>query len=133
MLDTVNQGGGANGSLDQAQFGWLEQLIAGSSKYLDASGQVVTQKTRDQLFILFSHHTIGTMDDPSLAPGETGPRVLGPEVQALLLRFPNVVAWVNGHTHVNQLLGHARTQARSEISVLGVLKAGRWAWAFVDP
>jgi hypothetical protein len=24
----------------------------------------------DRLFIVFSHHTIGTMDNPSLAPGE---------------------------------------------------------------
>jgi metallophosphoesterase (TIGR03767 family) len=109
VLDTVNLGGGPNGSLDQTQFGWLEQqLTAGSSTYLDQSGQVVTQRARDQLFVLFSHHTIGTMDNASLAPGETGPRVLGPDVQALLLRFPNVVAWVNGHTHINQLLGHAR-------------------------
>jgi metallophosphoesterase (TIGR03767 family) len=109
VLDTVNQGGGPNGSLDQTQLGWLEQqLTAGSSSYLDTSGQVVTQRARDQLFVLFSHHTIATMDNPSLAPGETGPRVLGPDVQALLLRFPNVVAWVNGHTHINQLLGHAR-------------------------
>ena len=109
VLDTVNQGGGPNGSLDQTQFGWLEQqLTAGSSSYLDQSGQAVTQRARDQLFVLFSHHTIGTMDNASLAPGETGPRVLGPDVQALLLRFPNVVAWVNGHTHINQLLGHAR-------------------------
>jgi len=109
VLDTVNQGGGPNGSLDQTQFGWLEQqLTADSSSYLDQSGQAVTQRARDQLFVLFSHHTIGTMDNASLAPGETGPRVLGPDVQALLLRFPNVVAWVNGHTHINQLLGHAR-------------------------
>ena len=35
-------------------------------------------------------------------------RALGPQVQSLLLRFPNVVAWVNGHTHHNQVLGHAR-------------------------
>lgn len=109
VMDTVNQGGGPNGSLDRPQFGWLEQqLIAGSSRYLDASGQVVRQRTRDQLFVLFSHHTIGTMDNPSLAPGEAGPRALGPEVRDLLLRFPNVIAWVNGHTHINQLLGHAR-------------------------
>lgn len=109
VLDTVNQGGGANGSLDRTQFGWLEQqLVAGSSRYLDASGQVVRQRAKDRLFVLFSHHTIGTMDNTSLAPGETGPRALGPEVQALLLRFPNVVAWVNGHTHINQLIGFAR-------------------------
>ena len=36
VMDTVNQGGGPNGSLDRPQFGWLEQqLIAGSSRYLD--------------------------------------------------------------------------------------------------
>jgi hypothetical protein len=29
-------------------------------------------------------------------------------VQALLLQYPNVVAWVNGHTHRNQVLPHAR-------------------------
>ncbi len=109
VMDTVNQGGSFNGSLDQTQFGWLEQqLIAGSSSYLDASGQVVRQRVRDRLFVLFSHHTIGTMDNPSLAPGETGPRVLGPQVQSLLLQFPNVIAWVNGHTHINQVTGFAR-------------------------
>jgi metallophosphoesterase (TIGR03767 family) len=109
VLDTVNQGGGADGSLDQAQAGWLrQQLIAGSSSYLDASGQVVRQRVRDRLFVLFSHHTIGTMDNPSLAAGESGPRVLGPAVQALLLQFPNVIAWVNGHTHDNQVTGFAR-------------------------
>ncbi len=109
VLDTVNQGGGADGSLDQVQFAWLgQQLVAGSSSYLDASGQVVRQRVRDRLFVLFSHHTIATMDNPSLAPGESGPRVLGPQVQALLLQFPNVIAWINGHTHINQVTGFAR-------------------------
>ncbi len=49
-----------------------------------------------ELFVIFSHHTIGSMDN------DTGPgRVLGPAVRDLLLRFPNVVLWVNGHTHRN--------------------------------
>jgi metallophosphoesterase (TIGR03767 family) len=109
VLDTVNQGGGADGSLDSVQFSWLEQqLTAGSSSYLDATGQVVRQRVRDRLFILFSHHTIATMDNLSLGPGETDPRVLGPQVQSLLLQFPNVIAWVNGHTHINQVTGFAR-------------------------
>jgi hypothetical protein len=93
VLDTVNQGGGPNGSLDQNQFRWLErQLTAASSR----------------LLIVFSHRTIATMDNPLLAPGEAGPRVLGPQVRDLLLRFPNVIAWVNGHTHHYQVIGHAR-------------------------
>jgi metallophosphoesterase (TIGR03767 family) len=109
VMDSVNQGGGASGSLDAVQFSWLgQQLMAGSSSYLDASGQTVRAPLRDRLFILFSHHTIATMDNPSLAPGETGPRVLGAQVQALLLQFPNVIAWVNGHTHINQVTGFAR-------------------------
>ncbi|HYS32417.1 MAG TPA: hypothetical protein VEM58_09160 [Streptosporangiaceae bacterium] len=36
-------------------------------------------------------------------------RIGGDEVAALLLRYPNAVLWVNGHTHRNQVLPHART------------------------
>jgi hypothetical protein len=34
--------------------------------------------------------------------------VLGHAVRDLLLRFPNVVLWVNGHTHVNGVVPHRR-------------------------
>jgi hypothetical protein len=34
--------------------------------------------------------------------------VLGKSVRDLLLRFPNVVLWVNGHTHVNKVIPHSR-------------------------
>ncbi|MBV8542436.1 MAG: TIGR03767 family metallophosphoesterase [Pseudonocardiales bacterium] len=91
VLDTVNPYGGANGSLDRAQFAWLEsELEAGT----------------DRIFLIFSHHTVATMDS-WLAPLEH-PRVLGHHVRDLLLRFPNVVAWVNGHTHINAITAHPR-------------------------
>ena len=93
MLDTVNPGGLSDGSLDRAQFDWL-------TGELTAAGQ--------RLVVLFSHHTIGTLTNPTLAPGETGPRVLGDEVLALLLAHPQVVLWVNGHTHVNKVTAHVR-------------------------
>jgi hypothetical protein len=35
-------------------------------------------------------------------------RVNGTTVRDLLLRFPNVVGWVNGHTHHNDVQPHAR-------------------------
>ena len=34
--------------------------------------------------------------------------LLADDVEALLLRYPNVVLWVNGHTHRNQVIPHAR-------------------------
>ncbi|GAB3669366.1 TIGR03767 family metallophosphoesterase [Actinocorallia lasiicapitis] len=104
VLDTCNQAGYADGSLDRAQFEWLErELVAGSTRYLDKSGKPVKHSAKDRLFVLFSHHTLDTMSNPL-----GGGRVLGAEIEKLLLRFPNVVLWVNGHTHVNEVAVHRR-------------------------
>ncbi|MFN2561362.1 MAG: TIGR03767 family metallophosphoesterase [Jatrophihabitans sp.] len=103
-LDTCTPEGYDEGSIDTAQMAWLTaQLEANSSKHLDASGNWVSSPGTDKLIVLFSHHTIATMNNP-FGIG----RVLGPAVQALLLQYPNVIAWVNGHTHRNQVLPHAR-------------------------
>jgi metallophosphoesterase (TIGR03767 family) len=111
VLDTVNPNGYSEGSLDQTQFGWLErQLIAASSRYLNASGTIVTGGARqDRLIVLFSHHALHSLTNPIPGPFDTGPRVQGPDVQALLLRFPNVVLWVNGHSHVNAIYAHPKS------------------------
>jgi metallophosphoesterase (TIGR03767 family) len=94
VLDTVNPNGYDTGSLDQKQMTWLTNLLAASTgKYV----------------LVFSHHTSGTMDNPLIATGlDLQPRVLGDGVLELLLSHPNVVAWVNGHTHQNQVWSHAR-------------------------
>jgi metallophosphoesterase (TIGR03767 family) len=103
VLDTVNPNGGANGSIDPEQYAWLErELTAGSSRHLDATGRAVTRRCRDRLFVVFSHHTIDTMDNIAGVP----PRIAGTGVRDLLLRFPNAVLWVNGHTHRNTVIGH---------------------------
>jgi metallophosphoesterase (TIGR03767 family) len=107
VLDTVNGYGGPNGSLDATQFEWLErELLAGHRRHLDARGAVTGAAGADRLFVVFSHHTVATMDN-WLAPPGSG-RVLGHTVRDLLLRFPNVVLWVNGHTHINGVTAHAR-------------------------
>jgi metallophosphoesterase (TIGR03767 family) len=104
VLDTVNPNGYSEGSLDKKQFAWLEaQLRAGSSRYYAADGTVVRSSVKDRLFVLFSHHPIGSLENPL-----GGDRVLGDEVRDLLLRYPNVILWVNGHTHRNQVIPHAR-------------------------
>jgi len=92
VLDTVNPNGYSDGSIDKPQLNWLKQVLAGST---------------DRHVIVFSHHTIATMTNPLIATGlDLNPRVLGGAVKAELLKHPNVIAWVNGHTHKNQIIAH---------------------------
>ncbi len=85
VLDTVNPHGGWQGSLDTRQLRWLQAQLAGA----------VTRPV-----ILFSHHSLETLVNDARPPG-AGRRVLGPELRDVLLAHPNVVAWVNGHTHAH--------------------------------
>ncbi len=94
VMDTVNPNGYADGSLDPAQFAWLQTTISG------APGKAV---------LVFSHHTSETMTNPFVATGgDPSPRVLGAEVTAYLLSQPRMIAWVNGHTHRNEIKAHRR-------------------------
>jgi metallophosphoesterase (TIGR03767 family) len=113
-LDTVDRGGMDTGSLDAAQFAWLEaRLTEVSSRSYDASGAVVRSSAPDHLIVLFSHHNLDTLGNQTPDPGNPGPRVLGPAIEALLHRFPNVVAWVNGHSHKNKVVPHPDPANRS--------------------
>ena len=72
------------------------------SAYRGADGREVRTGHDDRLVILFSHHGIDTLTNTrhSGQPGDGS--VLGSgEVLAQLYRFPNVVLWLNGHTHTN--------------------------------
>ncbi|MGF7236297.1 MAG: TIGR03767 family metallophosphoesterase, partial [Frankia sp.] len=108
VLDTVNQHGGWQGCLDRAQFQWLERTLrAGSTRSLGPDGAVVAGVGPDQLFVLFSHHPlVSLVNDRAPAGGERP--VLAAELRELLLRYPNVVAWVNGHTHRHTVTPHGR-------------------------
>lgn len=94
VMDTVNPNGYSDGSIDDAQFAWLETVLSNSA------GKIV---------MVFSHHTSFTMQNTLIATGgvvET--RVNGTRVLERLLGHKEVVAWVNGHTHRNQVLAHTR-------------------------
>jgi len=94
-LDTVNPNGEADGSLDTAQFAWLQARLAA---------------VRDRLTVVVSHHTADTMGNPLVGTGgDFSPRVLGDRVLAELLAHPQVVLWVNGHTHTNRVTARPRT------------------------
>ncbi|MFC4602661.1 TIGR03767 family metallophosphoesterase [Rhodococcus kronopolitis] len=104
-MDSTSRAGGVDGALGEAQFRWIEQTLqAGSSRYFDDGGRPVTQSRTDTYFLLFSHHTSDTMADLTPDPENPGERrYTGAQLVQLLNRFPNVLAWVNGHTHENRI------------------------------
>lgn len=109
MLDTTNPNGGPDGSLDIDQAKWLEdQLQSVSSSYYAADGTRVTTQNRDQIVTLFSHHNSITFDNLKRAPaGQPDVERLGSDAFiALVSRYPNVILWVNGHTHCNRIWNH---------------------------
>lgn len=107
-LDTTNTAGWADGSIGTAQLRWLERTLqAHSGHWYDTDGNKVAGTGGNDLVVIFSHHTSTTMGN--LLPD---PRNLlearhdGNTLVTLLQRYPNVVAWVNGHTHANQITAH---------------------------
>ncbi|GAA2030721.1 hypothetical protein GCM10009839_33140 [Catenulispora yoronensis] len=112
--------GNAGGSIDTDQLNWLEnQLQANSRRYLDDYGNPVVvapdSPVQDKMFVLFCHHTLDTMDnlDAGVLGQWFGDRHRGDELKALLLRYPNVIALVNGHTHANKITPYARPQGNA--------------------
>jgi metallophosphoesterase (TIGR03767 family) len=120
-LDTVNPGGYSDGSIGVAQFAWLEQrLIEVHSAYYDSNGNPVMTGNVDRLVVLFSHHGLRSLVNPVMTPNPDDPgsndlpRVLADQVEALLHRFPNVVAWVSGHTHDNVIQARPDPSGRTK-------------------
>lgn len=119
-LDTVAEGGGEDGNLDDPQYRWLRQELQRATD-------------RDQLVVVYGHHTLETMDNrtPDEEAGCTNPRgagcdgdprrstpihlgTSGPQsVRDLLLRYRRVIAYVDGHTHHDAVRAFRATGGRS--------------------
>ncbi|MFF4349948.1 TIGR03767 family metallophosphoesterase [Streptomyces sp. NPDC001530] len=115
-IDTTYRSGHYEGSLDTDQLRWLERTLAAhSSRSYDADGRLVRNPgAHDAHLLVFSHHHSPSMTRRPDAARTDEPRHDGAEIIALLSRFPNVVAWINGHSHVNRITPHAHaTPARS--------------------
>jgi hypothetical protein len=103
-LDTNCLAGGAAGCIDRDQARWLEARLAEvHSAYRGPHGDQVRTGNDDALVIMFSHHGIDTLtNNRRSAAGPASGALLGSAgLLALLHRFPNVVLWLNGHTHIN--------------------------------
>lgn len=113
---SMDTGGYNSGSIGKTQLDWIvARLIAAHSSYWDSSGQLVRTTSTDQRIILFSHYGPGSMNQPMTDPDNPDEvRYLGDEVLAVLRRFPNVIAWVNGHHHQNRVTPMADPSGRTQ-------------------
>ncbi len=110
MLNTASPDGGTKAVLDATQAKWLEdQLRKVSRRSYDAKGKPATSNVKDRLVILFSHHPLSSFDkdEPS---SDGGPPPLNRQaLLELVTRFPNVIAWMNGHIHRHRVVAHKGT------------------------
>lgn len=91
-LDTTNNLGIAEGTIGEKQLAWLVAQLKAHP---------------DQLVIVFSHHTSKSMTAKLPDPEEPGEKQYeGGVVVKTLTDHPNVIAWVNGHTHKNEMIPH---------------------------
>jgi metallophosphoesterase (TIGR03767 family) len=103
-LDTACLAGGAEGCLDRQQARWLQARLAEvHSAYRGPGGELVRTGHEDRLAVVFSHHGTDTLTNGRHRGPGGEPLLSGPDVVTILHRFPNVVLWLNGHTHVNRV------------------------------
>lgn len=103
-LDTVCAAGGADGWIAPAQLHWLERrLEEAHSAFRSRDGSTVQTRNADRLVVIASHHGLDSLSNPRV---ETG----AGQLLELLLRFPNVVLWLNGHIHANRITPRARAE-----------------------
>jgi hypothetical protein len=103
-LDTVCPAGGADGCIDAAQLHWLERRLEEvHSRFRSRDGSAVRTRNDDRLVVIVSHHGFDSLRNPRA-------EVFADRLLHLLLRFDNVVLWLNGHVHANRITPRAGRQ-----------------------
>lgn len=93
-LDTCNQVAGPDGAVPDVQYRWLEAELKKAT-------------AERKLVLIFSHHNSLTLENRAQRPGDTAVLYGAEEFVAMLLKYPVVIGWLNGHTHLNQILAHS--------------------------
>ncbi len=103
VLDTGCPAGSADGCIGDEQVHWLEQrLIEVHASYRANDGGDVETGNEDRLVVIVSHHGSQVLGNnrPHADGSHHG---AGPRLLPTLLRFDNVVLWLNGHTHTHAI------------------------------
>ena len=140
VLDSINEGGGDGGNVDDKQFRWLHQQLS----------EAESPAERD-LVMVFAHHSLETMDQEAVSPFAYTPGPDGPggffdpvvhfgngargtpqpapcelddpaaeptpteTVRCLFLRHRGVIAFVNGHEHNHRINAYERRDAAGKV------------------
>ena len=98
-IDTTDPGGHYQGSLGATQLKWLDRTL---------------RDNKDSYVVVFSHHNSASMTNTLRDPARPNEkRHDGDDVIALLSTHTNVLAWVNGHIHRNEITPHAASGSHS--------------------
>jgi metallophosphoesterase (TIGR03767 family) len=132
-IDTVSEGGSSDGNIDDPQYRWIRRELDRNSSTEVRGRRIVHDRDPDRLIVVYGHHQLdqmtSTLTDEAAGecegdrdPGcDSDPRVSTPlhrglagraTLRDLFLRYPNVVAYVTGHSHENHLTPFARRDRR---------------------
>jgi len=107
-LDTACPGGGAEGCITATQLHWLERRLEEvHSTFRSRDGTTVRTSNEDRLVVILSHHPLETLTNQRAHQAEGAIHADPRHLLATLLRFDNVVLWLNGHIHANRVRAHA--------------------------
>ncbi|HEY8635330.1 MAG TPA: TIGR03767 family metallophosphoesterase [Candidatus Dormibacteraeota bacterium] len=104
-LDTACPAGGAEGCITETQLQWLERRLEEvHSTFRSRDGTSVSTLHQDRLVVILSHHGLDTLTNPRPhGDGGAESHVDAGRLLEILLRFNNVVLWLNGHIHANRV------------------------------
>ena len=114
-LETLNYEGSDRGHIPDPQWQWLERQLKRYSKvyYTESGVKKRNRSASNKMLVLFSHHSSVTMSNPGsneaempyhcFEPTDAEGCADGEGLRSLLDRYPNVIAWANGHEHENNI------------------------------
>jgi metallophosphoesterase (TIGR03767 family) len=95
-LDTCNQVAGPDGAVPEDQFNWLRAGLEQA-------------RAENKLCVILSHHNSTTLENEAQpVVGPTQRLIHAEEFVAMVQEYPNAIAWINGHTHINTIIPHAK-------------------------
>ena len=95
-LDTCNQVAGPDGAVPEDQFNWLRAGLEQA-------------QAENKICVILSHHNSTTLENEAQPViGPTQRLIHAEEFVAMVHEYPNAVAWINGHTHINTIIPHPK-------------------------